>query len=138
MFAAGATAPQAAKALGVSRATAYRWWTEHRAEQAASAPADSSPPGPVPDPAGLAEQEWTEQPAMAPRQAEKTVRRPPPPALVRPPRWARASLAPHLGNWCSACRGATWWTPVGPIAGGWACVGCCPPAAGAPVRTVET
>jgi transposase-like protein len=64
MFAAGTAAPAAAKALGVSRATAYRWWGEHRAGQAAQA--DPSPSGAVPVPAGLdAEQEWTTRLAMA-------------------------------------------------------------------------
>jgi transposase len=61
MFAQGTTAPQAAKALGISRATAYRWWAEHRATPAA---ADPSQPGA--EPAGLAaEQEWASRMAMA-------------------------------------------------------------------------
>jgi hypothetical protein len=63
LFAAGATAP-AAKALGVSRATAYRWLAEHRAGRGGeTAPRPTAEA--VRQPASEAEQEWAMRLTMA-------------------------------------------------------------------------
>jgi hypothetical protein len=79
MFAAGTAAPAAAKALGVSRATAYRWWAEHRAAQA-----NSSPSGAVPVPAGLDGESRDTAPPGESRDAPKAPAPPPPPAAAAP------------------------------------------------------